>query len=236
MNEFTLKITDEEARDVLDLIGTDCEDDELNAVALKLQDLLGNEPSSPSPVGVYLSSAQIDEASDCNRSTADKWVGPLNQCMADYDIDNRERISCFMAQICHESGSFKWVKEIWGPTSAQKRYEGRADLGNTQPGDGKRFMGRGLLQLTGRANYRSFTKRMRQKYGSSVPDFEAKPELVEQERWAVLSACDFWDRNNLNPLADGDQITNISKRVNGGTNGLDDRKRLWRNFLRVIPK
>ncbi|WP_404940665.1 glycoside hydrolase family 19 protein, partial [Pseudomonas lundensis] len=77
----------------------------------------------------------------------------LNTAMNRYQIVGLKRVAAFIAQIGHESGQLKYVKEIWGPTAAQARYEGRADLGNTQPGDGSKFRGRGLIQITGRANY-----------------------------------------------------------------------------------
>jgi putative chitinase len=74
-------------------------------------------------------------------------------------LDNAARLANFVGQTCHESGSFRYLREIWGPTEQQLRYEGRQALGNTQPGDGKRFMGRGLIQLTGRANYTEMAMR-----------------------------------------------------------------------------
>lgn len=84
---------------------------------------------------------------------AQVWAHPLNAAMQRYGIDTKARQAAFLAQIGHESGRLRYVRELWGPTPAQRRYEGRKDLGNTQPGDGKRFMGRGLIQVTGRANY-----------------------------------------------------------------------------------
>ena len=96
------------------------------------------------------------------------YGGPLNELPV---------LAQFLAQVMHESGGLRYVREIWGPTKAQARYEGRKDLGNTQPGDGKRFMGRDVIQVTGRANHRALTAWVRKTFGGG-PDFEAKPEMV----------------------------------------------------------
>lgn len=132
-----------------------------------------------------------------------------------YGIDTPGRLAAFLAQIGVESGALRWVREIWGPTDTQRRYEGRADLGNTQPGDGARFKGRGLIQTTGRANYASVTRRLRAR-GFDCPDFEAEPQALEEPRWACLSACDFWDRERLNALADAGQFVKIGRAINRG--------------------
>ena len=119
-----------------------------------------------------------------------------------------------------------YVREIWGPTAAQLRYEGRRDLGNVEPGDGKRFLGRGLIQVTGRDNYKAATRALRA-VESRAPDFEQDPVALEQPPWAALSAAWFWQSNGLNELADKDQFTTITRRINGGLNGLEDRLQLW---------
>lgn len=127
------------------------------------------------------------------------------------------RLAHFMAQVGHESGGFRYMEEIWGPTAAQKRYEGRQDLGNVQPGDGFRFKGRGPLQLTGRANYRRF--------GHKIGiDLEANPEIAAIPSIGILIACVYWTDRDLNELADRDDVEKITRRVNGGLNGFDDRK------------
>ena len=87
-----------------------------------------------------------------NEVNMNSMLVALNEYGARFGLNKPHRLAHFLAQIMHESGSFKYDKEIWGPTAAQKRYEGRADLGNTQAGDGKRFMGRSAMQLTGRYN------------------------------------------------------------------------------------
>ncbi len=98
-----------------------------------------------------------------------------------------------------------------------KEYEGRDDLGNTQPGDGVRFKGRGLMQLTGRDNYMKFSKAMNQ-------DFIAQPQLVADIPWAIRVAGWFWDDKHLNEYADRDDLEEVTRRVNGGYNGLEERR------------
>lgn len=130
------------------------------------------------------------------------------------EIDaNHLRFAHFFAQLGHESGGFRYMEEI----ASGQAYEGRADLGNTQPGDGKRFKGRGPIQLTGRANYRT--------YGRMVGfDFESHPEMVAYPSVGLLVATLYWTKNALNALADADDVDKITRRINGGTNGLADRK------------
>lgn len=144
----------------------------------------------------------------------------VNATFEKYNINTPLRMAHFLAQVMHESGGFRWLREIWGPSDAQLGYEGRKDLGNTEEGDGERFMGRGLIQLTGRANYTAFSQSI------GVPDkFVNQPELVESSPWAVLAAGWFWDKRDLNSLADEDGIRRITRRINGGLNGLEDRIR-----------
>ena len=128
-------------------------------------------------------------------------------------LENSLRLIHFLAQLAHESGNFHYMEEI----ASGAAYEGRKDLGNTQAGDGKRFKGRGPIQLTGRANYR--------KYGQQLGiDFENNPEIVAIPSVGLLVACKFWFDNGLNALADKDYVLTITRRINGGTNGLADRK------------
>lgn len=127
------------------------------------------------------------------------------------------RLANFLGQACHETGAFRYLREVWGPTDAQKRYEGRRDLGNTQAGDGYRFRGRGIFQLTGRANYRDI--------GASIGQpLESSPELAERPDIAVLTACRFWQSRGLNALADQGLEDTITRRINGGTNGIAERR------------
>lgn len=136
---------------------------------------------------------------------------------AQYGImDSALRLAHFLAQVTHESGGFRYMEEIWGPTDAQRRYEGRADLGNTQANDGFRYKGRGPLQLTGRANYRDYGARL-------GLDLEGNPALAATPEVGLRIALEFWKVKGLNALADKDDIVAITRRVNGGSNGLADR-------------
>lgn len=126
------------------------------------------------------------------------------------------RLAHFFAQISHESDGFKTTREYWGPTPAQIRYEGRRDLGNTKPGDGKRFMGRGLIQLTGRGNYARFGKAL-------GVDLEADPDIAARFPVAALTAAEYWRARKINAAADADDVRKVTRIINGGQNGLADR-------------
>lgn len=155
------------------------------------------------------------------------FVPVLNTAMNRYQIVGPKRVAAFIAQIGHESGQLKYVKEIWGPTAAQTRYEGRADLGNTQPGDGSKYRGRGLIQITGRANYNAC--------GEALGlDLLSKPELLELPQHAAMSAAWFWSMKDLNTLADKGDFVKITRRINGGLNGQADRQGLYDKALKVL--
>ena len=128
-------------------------------------------------------------------------------------MDSALRLAHFMAQLCHESGSFRYMEEI----ASGAAYEGRADLGNTVAGDGKRFKGRGPIQLTGRANYRTFGRRI-------GIDLERHPEIAAIPSIGLHTALEYWRDRGLNALADRDDVLGIPRKINGGTNGLADRK------------
>lgn len=130
-----------------------------------------------------------------------------------YGITTPGRLCHFMAQIAHESDGFHTTEEY----ASGAAYEGRKYLGNVRKGDGKRFKGRGLIQLTGRANYRVYGERL-------GVDLEANPERAAAPDFSLLVACEYWKDKGLNAFADRDDITGITKRINGGTNGLADRK------------
>lgn len=144
----------------------------------------------------------------------------LNGAMEEYGINSAARVSAFLAQLAHESGEFRWMEEIWGPTTAQRRYEPVTELarrlGNTQSGDGKRFKGRGPIQLTGRANYRRFGDLL-------GVDLVAEPERAAQPDVAFRIAALYWMSRGLNELADREDFREITRRINGGFNGLPDR-------------
>ena len=147
----------------------------------------------------------------------------VNATFEKFHINTKLRMAHFLAQVMHESGGFQWLRELWDPTDDQLGYEERHDpddLGNTEVGDGHRFLGRGLIQLTGRSNYTAFSAAM------GMPNkFVDDPTLVEASPWAVLAAGWFWDTNALNALADEDGIRRITRRINGGLNGLEERVR-----------
>lgn len=142
--------------------------------------------------------------------------GKLIEAMKKYNIISVEREAAFIAQIAHESGSLRYVEEI----ASGEAYEGRESLGNTQPGDGKRFKGRGLIQITGRTNYQLVSKAL--KY-----DFEKDPEALETPGPACFSAAWFWHAKGLNRLADIEAFEKITRRINGGVNGMEDRVKHW---------
>ena len=173
-----------------------------------------------------------------------KWLDPLNDTFAKYDISTPQRQACFIGQCQHESTNFTKLEEglnysasrlmaVWpsrfpsldvanqyanNPEKlANKVYGGRADLGNTEDGDGFKFHGRGIYQLTGRSNYTVCGEAL------GVP-FADTPELILQPEWAVMSAGWFWNKKNLNSLADSKDYETMTKRINGGLNGFDDRK------------
>ncbi|EGH99587.1 glycoside hydrolase family 19 protein [Pseudomonas syringae] len=155
------------------------------------------------------------------------FVPALNTAMGKYQIITRERITAFLAQIGHESGQLRYVREIWGPTSQQLGYEGRKDLGNTVAGDGSKYRGRGLIQITGRANYAEC--------GEALGlDLIHHPELLEQPEHATMSAAWYWSSRGLNSLADKGDFLQITRRINGGTNGLADRQALYDRALKVL--
>lgn len=128
-------------------------------------------------------------------------------------MDSALRLAHFMAQLCHESGSFRYMEEI----ASGAAYEGRADLGNTVAGDGKRFKGRGPIQLTGRANYRTFGRRI-------GIDLERHPEIAAIPSIGLHTALEYWRDRGLNALADRDDVLGITRKINGGLNGIRDRE------------
>lgn len=130
-----------------------------------------------------------------------------------YDITSPLRIAHFLGQTCHESAGFRTTEEF----ASGEAYEGRRSLGNTRTGDGPRFKGRGLIQLTGRSNYR--------KYGNALGiDLENAPERAAEPVLSLRIACEYWKACKINGLADGDDLTSVTRRINGGINGLEDRR------------
>lgn len=171
---------------------------------------------------------ELHDAVGCSVERAEQWAGALTAAMAEYDINTPERQAAFLAQIGHESGRFKYVKELWGPTPAQERYEGRTDLGNVMRGDGLRFRGRGLIQITGRDNYRRVGAAL------GLQDILERPELLELPQHAARSAGWFWKTHGLNQLADQGDFIRITRRINGGVNGLADRQAIWESAKKAL--
>lgn len=139
-------------------------------------------------------------------------------------LDRPHRLAHYLAQLAHESGAFRYDGELWGPTPAQKRYDTRTDLGNTKAadGDGEKYKGRGPIQITGKANYTEFRDWCRSK-GLNPPDFVAQPDLVNTDPWEGLGPIWYWSTRNLNQYADANDLEMITRRINGGVNGLADR-------------
>ena len=184
----------------------------------------------------------------------DQWTDALNKLLPDYGIDTPQRAAAFIAQCAHESGNFVFLKEnlnyraeslmrTWPrhfPTIeiaqqyarqperiANRAYANRMGNGPEESGDGARYMGRGLIQLTGKNNYEAFAE-------SIETPVEEIPAYLETFEGAVQSACWFWETNNLNRFADVGDILTMTKRINGGTIGLEDRMKHYAHALEVF--
>jgi len=166
------------------------------------------------------------KAAMLSTSMATKWYDAVERSMMEFAIVSPLRAAMYIATIGHESAGFVHTREIWGPTSAQLRYEGRADLGNTQPGDGFRYRGRGLIQITGRANYQAISD------GLGV-DYINHPEWLERPVDAARCSGWWWKNNGCNEIADTGDFFRLSIRVNGKNknglpNGWEDRQRRYK--------
>ena len=158
----------------------------------------------------------------------------LTAALAEFSIDRPPRMAAFLAQLAHESGQLRFMEEIWGPTEAQRRYEPPSTLatalGNTEKGDGQRFKGRGPIQLSGRANYRRF--------GDLLGiDLIGDPPRAALPDVAFRVAGLYWSRKGLNELADVatlEAFKEITRRINGGFNGLADRERFYETAKTVL--
>jgi putative chitinase len=189
-----------------------------------------------------------------NNPYVENWHHALVQLLPDYDINTPKRIAAFIAQCSHESGGFRVLTENlnykaaglrrifpkYFPTDelakqyekqpkkiANRVYANRMANGDESSGDGFRYCGRGLIQLTGKSNYQAFADSLEMKV-EDVPDYLATFEGAAQ------SACWFWETNNLNKFADSGDILNMTKRINGGTIGLEDRKKHYEHALHVL--
>nr|WP_315596078.1 glycoside hydrolase family 19 protein [uncultured Cupriavidus sp.] len=183
-------------------------------------------------------------ATGLTQTMADRWWPHVGAAWSEFNIVTAARQAAWIGQVGHESGGFIYTRELWGPTPAQLRYERdfnaswpppdknarnqkAFELGNNQAGDGKRFAGHGLIQITGRANHRAC--------GLALGvDLEAMPAMLETDALAARSAAWFWDSRNLNALADSGDFVTLTRRINGGINGLDDRKERWDRARRAL--
>lgn len=189
----------------------------------------------------------------------DHWYEALCTILPDYSIDTPQRVASFLAQCAHESGEFKALKENlnyrpetlrkifpkYFPTDelarqyasmpnkqeaiASRVYANRMGNGPEESGDGYRYCGRGLIQLTGKQNYQAFAD-------SIETPVEELPEYLATFEGAVQSACWFWETNSLNQYADSGDILTMTKRINGGTIGLDDRIKHYQHALQVFGR
>ncbi|WP_296233668.1 glycoside hydrolase family 19 protein [Pseudomonas sp. UBA4617] len=167
------------------------------------------------------------------RPVAGVFLSALNVTLPRWEIDNPKRVAAFIAQVGHESGQFRYVKEL-----GNERYLARYDtgslaqrLGNTSQadGDGQLYCGRGLIQVTGRNNYQACSRAL---FGDER--LLAQPQLLEQPRWACESAAWFWHSRGLNALADRGEFNRITRHINGGLNGLEERLKLWARAREVL--
>ena len=173
-----------------------------------------------------LTSAQLQQLFPNARTQAGVFISALNTAMSHRNINTPKRIAAFLAQVGHESGQLQYVRELGSDQYLSKYDTGSlaARLGNTPQadGDGQKYRGRGLIQITGRDNYRACSLGL---FGDDRLLFI--PELLEKPQWAAESAAWFWEQKGLNELADRDQFNSITRRINGGLNGLEDRLQLW---------
>lgn len=180
--------------------------------------------------------ALLQAVTGCTAERAQLFAPHLAAACAEYRIDTPTRLAAFLAQIGHESGALRYVREL----ADGQAYEGRRDLGNTQRGDGPRYRGRGLIQATGRANYRALAQRLQR---FDAPDFEDFPEALEEPRWAAWSAADWWGAHGLNDLADRGEFIAIGREINRGSrystkpaNGEADRLARWERAKTALAK
>lgn len=167
------------------------------------------------------------------RPVAGLFLSALNTAMPRFQIGQPKRIAAFLAQVGHESGELRYVRELGSDQYLSKYDTGilAARLGNTPEadGDGQKYRGRGLIQITGRRNYLACSQAL---FGDDR--LLGQPQLLEQPQWACESAAWFWQSNGLNELADKDQFTTITRRINGGLNGLEDRLQVWARAKAVL--
>jgi putative chitinase len=170
---------------------------------------------------------ELSLATGARIDRATTFLPHLEDAMHEFAINTPKRKAAFLAQVGHESGGLHWMVELWGPTAAQARYETRYDLGNCKPGDGYMYRGRGLIQLTGRENYRKASEAL-------GVDLIAEPELLAEPALACRSAGWYWQTHGCNELADADEFEKITRRINGGLNGYAERLVLWKHAKEIL--
>ena len=195
----------------------------LKPAPVKNEPVLDIEPEPQTWIGLDAFMA----ATGLSSVSAQDWYPYVRAACLEFQITAPVRLAAFLAQVGHESGGFVYTREIWGPTAAQKGYEGRSDLGNTRPGDGQKFRGRGLIQITGRGNY----QHLKDSLGVDVVN---NPILLEQKPLAARSAAWWWANNGCNEIADTGDFERLTRRINGGINGLADRLDRWDRAKRVL--
>lgn len=179
---------------------------------------------------MQLTTAELRAACpQCPARVLEQYVEPLAQAMAEFFITTWRRRCFFLAQVSFESMQLRRTREIWTPTPAQIGYEHRVDLGNNQPGDGERYMGRGLLQVTGRANYQRCSRALYR--DDRVLD---RPDLLEQPQDAARSAGWFWALRNLNRFADRDDFDATTLRINGSLRTAPERQAVLDRIAQVL--
>lgn len=157
------------------------------------------------------------------KNRVDKYLNYINGYAESFGINTPMRMAHYLAQIAHESSELRYTKEL----ASGKAYEGRKDLGNVKVGDGVKFKGRGFIQITGRTNYSAYMQFCKF-------DVVSTPELLERPLGAVKSSMWYWKNHGLNELADKDDVVAITKVINGGKNGLEDRKQYLERAFKVF--
>ena len=171
--------------------------------------------------------AGLAQATGASIDRATRFLPIIEGAAPDFEITTPTRMAAFLAQIGHESGGLHWLTELWGPTQAQRNYEGRKDLGNDRMLDGFKYRGRGLIQITGKSNYRLCSDAL-------ATDFVSDPDLLATPEYAVRSAMWFWQSHGLNGLADGGYFEHITRIINGGLNGEDKRLALYSEAKKAL--
>jgi putative chitinase len=183
------------------------------------EDLPAEEPQPPRQPDLAVTVGRLARLAPVGKAELMNNIAlHFERLAAEADVTTPLRVCHFLAQAAHESDRFRTLEERGGPAQFA-RYEGRADLGNTEPGDGARYHGRGLFQLTGRANYRRIGRML------SV-DLEGRPELALDPRISVQIAFAYWRDRKINAAADRDDTGRVTQLINGGANGLADRRQL----------